>query len=54
MLRIEPNKKLSELLMKNHKSVFKVKYRNHLHSIEEVKKDENQSEKRNRKTNNNR
>lgn len=49
MLRIEPNKTLSELMIKNHKSVYKVKYRNHLHSIEEVKKDETTNKKPKRK-----
>jgi hypothetical protein len=39
-LRIEPNQKLSELLLKNHKAVFKVKFRYHLHTFEEIKKDE--------------
>ena len=50
-LKIEPSKKLSELLLKTHKSVFKVKYRNHLHLIVEEKHEKGSKRTNNRKTN---
>lgn len=35
-IKIEPNEKLSEILIRKHKSIFRVKYRNHLYLYEKL------------------
>lgn len=35
-IKIEPNGKLSEILIRKHKTIFRVKYRNHLYLYEKL------------------